>query len=873
MRFDRWTILSLMILPAWALAAEPAKGPAPAPSQTVVQMRGSRYQFLLNGSPFFIQGAAATNRIGELAAAGANCTLAPDLETAGGVLDQARAAGIMAAVTIRLEPTNGLNYANTQEVETVLAALRPSIQRLKTHPRLLCWVIASDVSGAHRENAAAYRAVNRLAELLHGEDPAHAVISDVGVLGMQDPKAQLSAQLCPEVDILGWTLDGTVTNLAEALNHTGLHKPFVILGAGAPDPAAAAHAAWGAPIEPLPSGKLAWCLNLFTNLMRASSGQCLGAIVFCWDPSGRITPTWYSLHLADGSRAELADALAFAWSGRYPLNRCPVITALTSAISARLVSPGVVETAEVSAADPDKDPLTYNWVLRKEVGDSGAAGPQVVEYRDIPGAVREPGQPRTSFTTPAEPGPYRLFVYVRDGKGHTTGANIPFLVEAVRAAVTTSPPTSAGQPTGTGEVTVVTGKPRRVTVVKTAVGGGWQLVVDGQPFFVKGAGGHNYLDELKAAGGNAIRTWSTDQASSILDEAQKHGLMVCLGLWMKQERHRFDYSNPEAVDSQLQKLRASVRRYRNHPALLMWCCGIEVEWGAGTNVAVYKAINDVARMIHEEDPFHPTTTAFADLGSNGVKVALAARYCPDLDIVGVNSYGGLTTLARRLGSLGWSRPYMIMEFGPKGQWESPKTAWGSEVEQMPADKAAFYLESYRKSISSQENWCLGSFVFSWDSKFETTPTWYSMHLLDGTRLNTADTMCHEWSNHDPTNRCPEIRWLGSSLDRAKVGPNKTFSLDVDAVDPDGDTLRYQWVLMSEIRNKGLDGTTSSELKPIAGRITDETQRKAKILTPSAAGAYRVFIYAYDGHGNASSANMPFYVEPPVAKSTNSVSRR
>ena len=128
-------------------------------------------------------------------------------------------------------------------------------------------------------------------------------------------------------------------------------------------------------------------------------------------------------------------------------------------------------------------------------------------------------------------------------------------------------------------------------------------------------------------------------------------------------------------------------------------------------------------------------------------------------------------------------------------------------------------------------------------------------------MNTADTMWKAWGGKYPTNRCPEIRWIGSSLKQAKVKRNKPFSLDVDVTDPDGDSVRYQWSLMSEKKNKVGDGTVATELKPVTGRLTNDTLRSARILTPSATGPYRVFIHVYDGHGNASSANMPFFVEP------------
>lgn len=869
-----------------AAADVSTNAPAETPCQAMIRMSGSRYQLLLDCAPYTIKGAFATNRLRDVTAAGANCVVAPDLGTADGVLDRAKDAGLMGAVVVRLEPDSGLVYASTQAVTAAAEKIRVHVRRLKTHPRLIAWIIHSRVSASERQNAAAYRAVNELARILHQEDPSHIVISDVGLLTPDDIKARLSAEHCREVDALGWTPGRGVTNLVETPAGAGWYKPFVMLRAGVPHPNAVEHASWGAPLEPLPSDKIALWLKFVTNTLPAAAGSCLGSFIYDWDPSEVATPTWYSLHHADGARAELVDAMTFAWAGKYPSNRCPVITVLTSAANARLVSPGLLESAQVVASDPDNDPLTYSWRLAREVRGSGDDAQLPAEFAEIADGAPTQSVPKITFMIPSEAGPYRLFVYVRDNKGHVSSANIPFLVEATRAPLAPaadqvvqppdhSEPSTLPEEPDTGAVII--GKPTHVAIEKTGVGGGWQLVVDGKPYFVKGAGGRKYIPELKAAGANTIRTWSTDFVTPVLDEAQKNGLKVCLGLWMKQERHKFNYSDPEAVASQLQKLRSAVRKYRNHPALMMWCCGIEVESGPGTNVAVYKAINDVARMVHEEDRHHPTTTAFADLGYNNVKAALAAQYCPELDIFGVNSYGGLATMAERLRGVGWSRPYMIMEFGPKGQWEVPRTAWESEVEQMPMDKAAFYLESYNKSISSQENWCLGSFVFSWDYKFECTPTWYSMHLADGSRLNTCDTMWKAWSGREPTNRCPQIRWIGSPLDRQKVAPNKLYTLDVDVADPDNDALRIEWILMSEVKKKGADGFTTTDLKPVGGRITDANLKKAKITTPTGAGAYRVFVYAYDGKGNVSSANMPFYVEPATAvtssKTTNTVTRK
>ena len=50
--------------------------------------------------------------------------------------------------------------------------------------------------------------------------------------------------------------------------------------------------------------------------------------------------------------------------------------------------------------------------------------------RTLPGLIAQPDKSEITLQTPARPGPYRLFAYVFDGKGHAAHANIPFYVDA-----------------------------------------------------------------------------------------------------------------------------------------------------------------------------------------------------------------------------------------------------------------------------------------------------------------------------------------------------------------------------------------------------------------------------------------------------------
>ncbi|MDP5076140.1 MAG: hypothetical protein NWP82_06630, partial [Flavobacteriales bacterium] len=73
-----------------------------------------------------------------------------------------------------------------------------------------------------------------------------------------------------------------------------------------------------------------------------------------------------------------------------------------------------------------------------------------------------------------------------------------------------------------------------VTVIQEETGA-WRLLRNGKPYDVRGAGGNVQLDKLVEIGGNSIRTWSTDNAQEILDEAYSKGLTVMLGLWVQHE--------------------------------------------------------------------------------------------------------------------------------------------------------------------------------------------------------------------------------------------------------------------------------------------------------------------------------------------------
>ncbi len=387
---------------------------------------------------------------------------------------------------------------------------------------------------------------------------------------------------------------------------------------------------------------------------------------------------------------------------------------------------------------------------------------------------------------------------------------------------------------------------------------GYELLRNGQPYFIRGVGGQNYLETLKATGGNSLRTWGADDLEPLLDRAQQLGLTVTVGIWFGQERQGFNYGDAAQVKAQLERTREFVRRYRKHPAVLMWGLGNEME-GNGENPAIWRAINDVAKMVRQEDPAHPTMTVIAEIGANATKAKRFMEQCPDVDILGINSYAGCASLPARLKGAGFDRPYVVTEYGPAGSWEVGKTAWKAPIEPTSTRKAETYLASYQGAIGSQTGKCLGSYAFLWGDKIETTPTWFGMVLPSGERLGAVDSMTYAWTGKWPANRAPSIARLDiSSLDR-RLAPGAAFTAELEASDPDGDALTTRWEVRSEITDRKTGGDAEAAPSAHPEAFVESKGLHGSFRAPMTPGAYRVFVYVYDGKGHAATANLPFLV--------------
>ena len=339
-----------------------------------------------------------------------------------------------------------------------------------------------------------------------------------------------------------------------------------------------------------------------------------------------------------------------------------------------------------------------------------------------------------------------------------------------------------------------------------------------------------------AAGGNAIRA-GTDS----LDRAQALGLTVLADLPFGKQRAGFRYDDQAAVERQREQVRRIVLKFKDHPALLAWAIGNEFEIGttAEQRGVLWTEMNQVARMIHRIDPNHPVITPVG--GAYKRMLGELNRYCPDLDAVGLNSYADMLTLPEDFAKQGWTRPYWVTEFGPRGHWQVEKTAWNLPIEDNSSQKADFYRRAYEHAVQGQPN-CLGSFVFHWDQHHEKTHTWYGMFLEDGSRTESVDVMTFLWSGKWPANRAPRVGPAaiarGGAQGPAVVAPGSVVDFRFDVSIPQSDALRISWDLRGDVSgNPNVGGDREEPTPPIcicAGRPRGCCDRE---LTASGQGVH------------------------------------
>ena len=367
---------------------------------------------------------------------------------------------------------------------------------------------------------------------------------------------------------------------------------------------------------------------------------------------------------------------------------------------------------------------------------------------------------------------------------------------------------------------------------------------------------------LENAGANAARV-ASDRA--VLDSLDSHNMLGVVDLILKGERDGMNWDDDTMVNAQAKRAIATVRQLKDHPAVAMWVLGNEIDYippNEPYNPRIWKRLNDLAENIKEIDPNHPVLTIVGNSYFD-TKIKELARDGTSFDLLGLNAYGALAETTESLRKF-WPKPYIVTEWGATGHWEVPRTAWGAPIEETSSEKAVAIDNRYRQVIKGDSTNCLGSFIFYWSEKQETTHTWYGL-FTEQKRTQAIDVMEHHWQGRLPSNLAPTVvsfEMNDTSDKKAQVLlPDTQHSAQIKVLDMDSDSLFYSWDIRPEvvIPEKNYAGRKETRAPILKDRILQNGKALTLFKTPSREGAYRLFVSVHDGQGSVAYANFPFYV--------------
>ena len=435
MRRSTSEALPLAIAVAAAMAAAAVPAPADGVAVRVTGDAESGFRLLRDGEPFRIRGAAGAGHLDVLAACGGNAIRTWDAETATKVtdgeslLDRAGRLGVGVTVGLWLgHERHGFRYDDAAQVARQREEVEATVRRLKGHPAVLSWGLGNEMEGptGQGDDARVWREVGHLAALVKSIDPDHPVMPVVA--NVNDAKVAAILRHAPAVDILGVNAYAGAAGVGDALRRMGWTKPYCVTEYGLPGPWETEQTAWKAPVEPTSRSKAA-TYHVTTVDILADESRCLGCYAFLWGSKQEATASWFGMFLPTGEKTITVDAIARAWTGRWPVDRAPVLGETDVPLAGRTVAPTEGVTAVARYRDPEGRPLEYRWEVRRESDDRREGGDAEREPERIDGCVVESdASGRVVLRAPRAAGNYRLFVTVRDGAGSGCMDNWAFRV-------------------------------------------------------------------------------------------------------------------------------------------------------------------------------------------------------------------------------------------------------------------------------------------------------------------------------------------------------------------------------------------------------------------------------------------------------------
>lgn len=289
---------------------------------------------------------------------------------------------------------------------------------------------------------------------------------------------------------------------------------------------------------------------------------------------------------------------------------------------------------------------------------------------------------------------------------------------------------------------------------------------------------------MASTGVNTVRIYSTFMTTAMLDAARAQGLYVIPTFPID----TVQLSCAAGRTHMKNRFVDAVQEWKNHPAILAWLVGNEVNRQPGLDLCGtwYPQLNTMAQAAHtaEGASFHPVgtansdTTGLGDICQAGCSDDLALAH---LDFWGVQTYRGCSfgSMFSDYGKPNCSRPLIVTEFGVDA-WDSLSGASGAENQTLQASCLQTLLQQADQALAVRTagGVSAGHVVFEWADE------WWKAYPLDppqpgycepGSTSWCAQETCKNWNNPGYPDPAMNEEWWGI------VG--------LDSADPAARTLR------------------------------------------------------------------------------------
>jgi len=285
---------------------------------------------------------------------------------------------------------------------------------------------------------------------------------------------------------------------------------------------------------------------------------------------------------------------------------------------------------------------------------------------------------------------------------------------------------------------------------------------------------------LRVMGANTLRLWHWDSNADhtkFLDAAYNDGndaMFVIAGFWISAGFN----IDPNDAQNDREKIKQEfldmVQIHKNHPAILMWCIGNEVNADSmyGQKLDdLFSLINEMAIAAKQIEgrTYHPATTALVDVNIERLINTYDSKV-PGLSVWGVNVYRGKSfgDLFSSYGGLS-EKPMIVLEFGIDAFDNTTK----QEYEMNGSSEQSDYARALWREINQNKSICIGGSIMSYADE------WWKGKQSEDPQCKDDDPLFHGFCGYPISahpDRYANEEWWGI-MRKIKHGSN------VDKVQP------------------------------------------------------------------------------------------